>query len=233
MEHDEAIGTHAAERYALDEMSGDERERYEEHFFSCTQCALEVSSAMAFAENARSELSPAAIVQASPPRRLVSASHETWWTRLFVRPPRGLVPALGGALALLLITAGYQNLAVLPELRQQLAERDTPQVVPTVALRTAARGAGPQVLVDSSAPFVVLQADVVPDRNVPRYVAALIAPGGGIVFRTTVAAPAPGLPVTLLVPARALNAGEYTLVFTEDDETAREAGRFVFSIERL
>ena len=42
MEHAEALTTNATERYLLGEMPESERDRFEEHFFDCTDCASDV-----------------------------------------------------------------------------------------------------------------------------------------------------------------------------------------------
>jgi hypothetical protein len=125
----------------------------------------------------------------------------------------------------------YQQLAVIPELRQQLAGRDAAQAVPTVALRSAARGDGPRLRVTPSDAFAVLQADLFPEPAVASYTASLVAADGREQFRTSLEAPQPGMPVTLLIPVRDLAPGEYTLVFL-DHPAGGEAGRFTFTLER-
>jgi hypothetical protein len=72
----------------------------------------------------------------------------------------------------------------------------------------------------------------VASREVSGYRATLLDTQERQLFEARVAAPEPGIPVTLLVPARELDPGDYTLVFREDDQAAREAGRFVFTLER-
>jgi len=52
MDHNEAVRMHAAEKYILGELSPVLREEYEEHFFACVACALEVKAAAAFVDNA-------------------------------------------------------------------------------------------------------------------------------------------------------------------------------------
>src|SRR4030095_16187946 len=49
---------HAAERYLLGEMSDADRERYEEHFFSCAECAEDVRTTAAFLDDARKYVVP-------------------------------------------------------------------------------------------------------------------------------------------------------------------------------
>src|SRR5688572_13963580 len=42
MEHSESLKTNAAERYLLEEMSAVERDAFEEHYFDCSECAVDV-----------------------------------------------------------------------------------------------------------------------------------------------------------------------------------------------
>ena len=53
MTHTEALGTFAPERYALGEMTEDERERFEEHYFGCPMCADAVRLGTLFIVNLR------------------------------------------------------------------------------------------------------------------------------------------------------------------------------------
>jgi len=52
MDHSEAVRMQAGEKYVLGELSPVLREEYEEHFFACVACALEVKAAAAFVDNA-------------------------------------------------------------------------------------------------------------------------------------------------------------------------------------
>jgi anti-sigma factor RsiW len=234
MEHDDAIRTQAAERYLLGEMSFDEREVYEDHYFSCESCGNELSATVAFVDNARAALAQpfgAVTVDRDDKTRLRGRTSEDGWRRLLAAP-QGLVPALSVAVVLLIAVVGYQRLAIIPDLREQLAERDSPQAVPTVALRSAARGSGARLLVNPTDTFAVLQADVLPENVVRSYTALLVAADGREQFRTSVTAPEIGMPVTLLVPVRELAPGAYTLIFLEHDAAGGEAGRFIFTLER-
>jgi hypothetical protein len=233
MQHEDAIRTQAAERYLLGEMSLEEREVYEDHYFSCAACGNELSATAAFVANARVALAPP-----PPPRadrrdtggRAVGPDGRRGWGRLVARS-QVLASALSIAVVVLAVVVGYQRLAVIPDLRQQLAGRDAAQAVPTVALRSAARGAGPRLQVSASDAFAVLQADVLPERAVASYTALLLAADGRERFRTSLDAPEIGLPVTLLIPVRDLPAGEYTLVF-QDSAAGIDVGRFPFSLDR-
>jgi hypothetical protein len=56
MDHAEAARKFAAEQYLLGELSGAEREEFEEHFFSCSDCAAAVEAGTALIANAREVL---------------------------------------------------------------------------------------------------------------------------------------------------------------------------------
>lgn len=232
MQHDDAIRTHAAERYLLGEMSADERALYEEHYFGCAACETELAATAAFVDNARLVLTtPSAHAEGRRPGP-AERPREPWWQRLFATAPSGLMPALTAASLLLMAVAGYQQFAVIPELRQQLAARDTVQGVPTLALRSAARGSGARLVVTSADTYAVLQADVLPETQVARYTASLLAADGQERFRTSISAPEPGIPATILVPVRELAPGDYTLVFADGEQDGREIGRFIFTLEK-
>jgi hypothetical protein len=233
MHHEDAIRTQAAERYLLGEMSPEEREVYEDHCFSCEACGNELATTAAFVANAR-------VVLASPqPPRAELRRHNAdtaeppgngWWGRILPRS-RAIVPALAAAVVVLAAVVSYQGLAVIPDLRERLAGGQVAQAVPTVALRSAARGAGPRLRVGPADTFAVLQADVLPERAVTRYTAVLNTADGREQFRTSLDAPAIGMPVTLLIPVQDLIPGEHTLVF-QDDSNGGEVGRFTFTFDR-
>jgi len=51
MYHEGAKEMLASERYLLGELSSDERDQFEEHFFTCRECAAEMRDSAAFFEN--------------------------------------------------------------------------------------------------------------------------------------------------------------------------------------
>ena len=233
MQHDEAVGTHAAERYLLGEMSADERARYEEHYFSCPECASDLSAAASFVDNARVSIATApAPAFRAPPGAPLAAPKSWWWHRFFSAPTAGWVPALTVASLVMLAVVGYQRFGVIDDLRQQLAARDRAQGVPTIALRSASRGSRARLVVAAEDPYAVLQADVLPETPVEHYTASLLTADGQEQFRTAIAAPELGLPVTILLPVRQLAPGDYTLVFHDGDQGGREIGRFTFKLEK-
>jgi anti-sigma factor RsiW len=229
MQHDQAARTHAAERYLLGEMPDDERELYEEHFFSCTECEAELAAAAAFVDNAR------AVLRTPQARILPAVAAEQaipWWRRLFVAPSTALVPALSAAVLLLGTLVVYQQFSLIPGLREQVVRDQRPQGVPTLALRSAARGTGPRLVVGAEDQFAVLQADVIADAPVDEYRVMLLNAGLVEQWSTAITAPEPGIPATILVPVRDLAAGDYTLIFRDGERDGRELVRFQFTLDK-
>src|ERR1700680_2060316 len=100
MDHSESIRLMAAEKYLLGELSPDLREQFEEHFFDCQECALDVRAGAALVEHSKVVLSEPV---AESPVRVRVPSNPGWfaWLR-----PALVVPALAVLLALIM----YQNL---------------------------------------------------------------------------------------------------------------------------
>ena len=59
MDHQTATEKQITERYLLNELSESDREQFEEHFFSCADCARDVQSGAAFVEGIASFDAPA------------------------------------------------------------------------------------------------------------------------------------------------------------------------------
>ena len=56
MDHNEALRLHAVEKYVLGELPPSLRDEFEEHFFECQECALDVRAAAEFVDNVRAVL---------------------------------------------------------------------------------------------------------------------------------------------------------------------------------
>ena len=53
MTHEQAVSTFASERYLLEEMTEPERTVFEEHYFSCVDCADDVRMGAVMSDGAR------------------------------------------------------------------------------------------------------------------------------------------------------------------------------------
>src|SRR5437899_11076860 len=56
MDHNEAIRLQAAVKYVLGELSPVQRDEYEEHYFGCAECAVDIKALATFADTAREVL---------------------------------------------------------------------------------------------------------------------------------------------------------------------------------
>ena len=121
MDHQEAIGLSAVERYLLGELSPLERDGFEDHFFSCHECATDVRITAQFLDGARKELGRGGLEERAPGRAKQS-SLGAWLAALW-RPA-----FLGPVMAMLLLLVGYQNVVVYPHLTQALGQLRQPAV---------------------------------------------------------------------------------------------------------
>jgi anti-sigma factor RsiW len=105
MDHAEAARKLAVEQYLLGELSGPEREEFEEHFFGCPECVEALEMGTGFMKNARAAFQEDRALR--PARRRVRWNW-TFWTGWRLAP----VAAFAGW-ALACVFAGYQFLGGL------------------------------------------------------------------------------------------------------------------------
>jgi len=189
MDHEAAIRTEAVERYHLGEMSAGERDAFEEHYFSCHECAGAIRAAGALVEDMRAVL-----------REPSNLKRRVWWFRMPV-----LIPAFASlGLAMVVI---YQNTVVLPGLK---APRE---LGPAAILDGVTRGAAP-VVPGRQGVRVELGLDGV---TASRLRVELETPAGGMVAGGVVPLPAPKQPLDVYFPG-AFQAGRYMVVVSEEPE---------------
>jgi hypothetical protein len=199
MDHIEAVKTLAIERYLLEEMTQDERDAFEEHFFSCADCAEDVRHASALRDGVRSGLA----------RSKVASPDANGTARVVALRPTGAgwrssVALPWAAAALLAIGLGYQTLEG-PLLARHQA--DSVALAPST-LRPASRG---QEAVVSQGPggIVTLAVDLggAPfDRDI-RY--ALTRADGRTIASGDAPLPSPGAPLLLMVPGSLFTGSEH------------------------
>src|SRR5258708_1862082 len=127
MDHETAVRTSATERYLLGELTGEDRDSFEEHYFMCPECAEDVRALTVFAANAKAVFRQEAA--GSEPHAGVLFSGRVLW----------LSAALN---VVLLVGVGYGLLKVRPAVRQELAEARAPQFVQDVPVLGVSRGPG-------------------------------------------------------------------------------------------
>lgn len=119
MEHEEAIRSHAAERYVAHDLSPADQDAFEEHFFDCQECAEEVRWELIFTANVRSvsreqraEPQPAPVPHPAGP-------WEKW--RAWLRPR----PALAFSFAANFVLAAGLGFVLLTNIHEPVGPRFT------------------------------------------------------------------------------------------------------------
>jgi len=176
MDHDVVVREKMTEKYLLEELEPKLKDEFEEHFFDCPECALDVragsefvaNSRMVLAENPERVLVHAAIPAPPPFNRGRFASGWFAWLRPAIVAP---------AFAVLLVVIGYQNLVTLPQLMQVL---NKPQVLPATTVSLLTYGANAAPLTVHPGEGFLLNVIVPPGHRYEAYKVDLYTPAGGV-----------------------------------------------------
>jgi hypothetical protein len=223
MEHYQATQLTAVEKYLLDELTPEAREEFEEHFFDCQECAVDLRATDAFITAAKHEFTthpiPIAVAGNSRKRALASCwvSAVAW-----------------SALAASLLVIAYQNVMVFPQLKNQIAELKAPEILPAISLVSGNSRGGqhPAAEIDAARPFL-LQLDIPTQDRFSSYTCLLYSPSGSLSWRTEVSVQAAKDTVLLRVPPSGGPAGEYTLAIQGNlsgGGTPVDLARFPFTL---
>jgi len=230
MDHNEAIRLQAAVKYVLGELSPVQREEYEEHYFDCGECAVDIKALATFTDTTREVLRRERESQLA--KDLVPA--RGGWLRWL--QPVVAVPAMA---ALLLIIA-YQNAVTIPKAREE-ATSGAAQVFVTSRTAKMAVVRGSDELTKLSArpnESLPIKFDFTPSPVSDAYVCQLQEESGRSVLQVRLPGSFTNKEVNLVVPPNRVKAGKYTLVFTADpgatgQPTKNEVLRLSFAIEIL
>ena len=220
MNHTEALEQMAAERYLLNELSTDARDAFEEHFFDCPDCALDLRAGAAFVREAKVQLPAMKTSSPAPATPAREKAHTGLWAALWAFASR---PAFAApAFATLLVAVVYQNAVTFPALRTAASQ---PRLVPLAPLRPAARGASRLTLSANREHGVVLPINL-PSASefapgaapAASYSFDLRDPQGKLAWSGTISAPAQATgddqPFSLVIPGAMLLNGSYSLTVT-------------------
>lgn len=229
MDHTEAIRLKAAERYLLGELKADERDQFEEHYFGCSECALDIKAGAIFMDNARDILASG---KALAPEATPIPRAQSWFT-IFLRPAFA-----APAFALLLLVVAYQSGIVIPQLRTQLGQATEPQAILSFSLIAAnSRGGSPLTIrVPSHKPFSIYL-DIPPGSQFLYYNCQLLTESGSPELSVNVSSADAREAIQLLVPASRLGAGKHVLVVRGSESpdgtgaAKAEVARYSFSLE--
>jgi hypothetical protein len=198
MDHTESIRLMAAEKYLLAELAPEQREQFEEHFFECQECALDVRAGAALVEHSKVLL--AEPVPVAPVRTPVPATpgRFAWLRPAFVAP----------ILAVLLVVVGYQNLVTYPQLKLAAS---SPQILPWASINVSTRGASTTPISTRVGEGFHLLVNIPPDSHYASYTFDLSSPSGRLEWSRTVPATSSDEARSIYVPGVNQEQGVYTL----------------------
>ena len=225
MEHEEAVRLQMTEQYLLDELSPEAREEFEEHYFDCHECAVDVGAGAAFVEQSRivlaereePVLAPQLLPEPSP-----------WWA--WFRPAL-VLPVL----ALLLAVVTYQNLVSVPRL---LDAANHPRELPWTTVNIGTLGSDGALIPVRSGEGFVLLLRIPPQRSYTSYTADLYDPNQllewTVTLPTTVARDASARDQRAVqVPGAKRQSGTYSVVVrgATPGGGSEEVGRGSFELQ--
>jgi hypothetical protein len=231
MEHEEAKRMDAAEKYVLGELKGELRDQYEEHYFDCPECALDVKAMAAFVAASKDIFreTPAPAVPAGQERE--KAIGWRFWLK-----PLIAVPAMA-ILAVMLVYEGHHLKSGSSEpvvVDQNLVASES------FGLRGGDRVANENTVVRVKASEAFgLHFDFTPTQTFEKYVGEVQDQSGRALLRFGIAGERINKEVKIVVPAGLLNAGNYVLIaYGDAAATTSQAGKtavasFPFTIEIL
>jgi Putative zinc-finger len=177
MDHDMVVRQKMTERYLLDELDPAARDEFEQHFFDCKACALDVRSGALFVEQSKVVLAekPEPVAAALPPTASVPAiPRRLAWFR-----PAVVVPVM----VLLLAVIGYQNLIIYPQLEQAF---NSPQVLPWASVNVGTYGSEGPVITTRRGEGFLLFVRIPPESGYSHYTAELYNPAGKLEWSLTI-----------------------------------------------
>lgn len=204
MDHATALRKAIAESYMLDELSEEERAEFEEHFFTCPECAEDMKALAVFIDDTRNALG-----KPSMGRRLTGATQRL---RLLMLP-------IAATVALALGAAIYQTAVTVPQLRQDLARARALQAT-SLHFLSVARSDPAQIRVGAQQNMIGLTLSRTGGESPARYRRIDVRDVKGALVRSSfVDAPAAGDELQFLLPVSDLASGQYAIELSGIDST--------------
>jgi hypothetical protein len=226
MDHTEAVDTQAVEKYVLREMTENEALAFEEHFFTCKECADDVAAESIFVDTARDVFAVAESKESKPEPRPSFGEQLRALLSVFSRPA-----VLACATAAFAVVTIYQGMFVIPSLRSAAQ----PQQLFAYHLKETVRGSNQSIVIPAGASGVTLSFEPRWEQRPAKYSCVLETENGTRLASFDVAPPAPGEPILILVPASSLRSGSVVLQIYGQPPSSRDQaplGRYVFDVQR-
>ena len=224
MDHDAVVRQQMTERYLLNELDTQARDEFEEHFFDCQDCALDVHAGALFIEQSKVALGERPEKASAGSLALVPAPVKSGWRQWFR-------PVLAApVMALLLVVVGYQNLVTLPQMQQAMHR---PQVLPWAPVNVGTYGSEGPVITARPGQGFLLFVRIPPEGIYSQYTAELYNPAGKMEWSVTIPASSTQDQWSVQVPGANRAAGNYSLkvrgVTTAGD--SKEVGQASFELQ--
>jgi Putative zinc-finger len=223
MDHDLVVRQKLTESYLLGELDPQMRDQFEEHFFDCPECALDVHAGALFVERSKTVLAEnpvnSSTISPQPHPTLPKPGWLAWFRPAIVMP----------VLALLLTVIGYQNLVSYPRLEQA---RNNPQLLPWTQVNVGTYGSETPAVQKRPHDGFLLFIRIPPDRDYSHYTADLYNSDGKLDSSLTIPASTQDQwPVQ--IPAANRKAGTYTLAVhgISAEGKSTEVGRASFELQ--
>ena len=166
MDHSMVVRQKMTEKYLLAELDPEVRDEFEEHYFDCAECALDVSAGAQFVSQSKIVLAESAEPLPMPVSRPRPVQGWLAWLRPMFAAP---------ALALLLVVVGYQNMVTFPSLRSDASQA---RVLPTASVNVGTYGVGGPATIVPAGKGLILFLRIPQDGPAVRYIADLHGPSG-------------------------------------------------------
>jgi hypothetical protein len=230
MDHTTAIRLQAAEKYLLGELDPSVRDEYEEHYFDCSECALDLRAAAAFAANSRQVFQNDAVAAIAAERAGRRAPARPSFIERF-RWTFAAAPTFAALVLAVVVT--YQGTVLIPSLKHasgstiSLPDANS-RILPLGAAlaKRSARGENQPAndiafSVRSNEPFFV-KFDFTPNTILPAYICQLRdASGQRILLQVPVSGDMAGREYQLAVPGGLLPApGIYQVAILGADQAS-------------
>ncbi len=220
MDHEYVTENRSVERYLLGELSDHDRDEFEEHYFSCPECAEAVRNGAYFADNAHSVAKEKTRTDTSPPNEAVPGSVPGAVTEMKARQHPSLwhrmAAPVGVAAAVTIAILGYQNLTG--------GASERPHILARTVLEPAARGEEQAVTLTRGQKSIVLKLDVNSDEPFAHYRVDIQTQDGRSIMHDTGDKGADGA-LEIEVPSAELPPGHYILlVHGQNDLSSANSG---------
>ena len=209
MDHGEALKMMAAERYLLDELTPEQKDAFEEHLFSCDECALDLRAGAAFMSEAKvqlAELKPQAAALREKPLPANPVPKKKGWS--FLWQPAFALPAF----AVMLTVIAYQNFSAIPSLRRAATE---PRILYSNPLHVGTRGSAHTSVQADPQQGLALSLELPQTQGYSAYVFDLYDQNQKHLWTRIVSRSSgdDGI-VSLIIPGSGLQAASYTLAIS-------------------